>query len=420
MVKRRRELEIGRSGRTSGVLDASETDVYIPSVPTTLDAIRSPRPRRAAFRRMEIRYMRPSKTLLAALLVMVAALPVCAKKEKKPAAQSGAPSTSATAGGDEVVATIGGTPITRAEVDLTATAKLSKLRQDEYDVRRAAVEKLMQDKLYAKEAAARGVSVEDLVKAEIDSKLAEPSTEDIAKFYAENQQRMGGRTLEQVSGDIKNFLQGQKATARRHDYLVEVMAKNNAVILLDPPRVTVKVRDEDPAKGPKNAPVTIVEFSDFQCPFCKRAYTMVEEVVKSYGDKVRLVFRDYPLGFHPQAIPAAEAARCAGEQGKYWEYANHMMTVEGSLQDDDLKKRAGDVGLDIAKFTECTAGTVHEDSIKASVDEANTLGVTGTPTFFINGRIMVGAKPEEEIKAVIDEEIARATRKAAGGQQIGG
>ena len=364
--------------------------------------------------------MRPSKTLLTALLVMVVALPVCAKKEKKPATPSDAQSGSASSGGDEVVATIGGQPITKAEVDLVAASKLSTIRQQEYEVRHAAIEKLIQDKLYAKEAAARGVSVEDMLKTEVDDKVAAPSTEDIAKFFEENKQRMGGRTLEQVSGDIKNFLQGQKGQVRRHEFSAEIMTKNNAVILLDPPRVTVNIRDEHPARGPKNAPVTIVEFSDFQCPFCKRSYTMVEDVVKSYGDKVRLVFRDYPLQFHPQAMPAAEAALCAGDQGKYWEYANNMMTTEGTLMDDDLKKRAGDVGLDVAKFTTCIEGTAHEDSIKASVEEGNSLGVTGTPTFFVNGRIMVGAKPAEEMKAMIDEEIARATRKAAGATQIGG
>ena len=146
---------------------------------------------------------------------------------------------------------------------------------------------------------------------------------------------------------------------------------------------------------------------------------MVEDLLKQYPDKVRLVYRDYPLQFHPQAFPASEAAHCAADQGKYWEYHSNLMTVEGTLQVDDLKKRAGDVGLDMAAFTSCIEGQSHDASIKASFDEGASLGVTGTPTFFINGRMIVGARPVEEIKAMIDEEIDRANRKG-GKAQVGG
>jgi protein-disulfide isomerase len=371
---------------------------------------------------MEIPSMRPSKTLLAALLVMVAALPVCAKKERKAdaAAPGSQPASAAVSGApDEVVATIGDQSITRSEIDKQAASKLSQVRQQEYDIRRGTLEKMLQDKLYAKEAAARGVSVEDLVKTEVDQKVAAPTDQEVSKFYEENKPRMGGRTLEQVSGDIKNFLQQQKSQGRRREFFQEMMAKEKAVILLDPPRSTVALRDNELARGPVTAPVTIVEYSDFQCPFCKRAQAIVDEVVKSYGDKVRLVYRDYPLQFHPQALPAANAARCAGDQGKYWEYHHNLMSVEGSLMDDDLKKRATDVGLDATKFNACLEAKPYEQAIMASFEEGSALGVTGTPTFFINGRMMVGAKSAEDLKMMIDEELARAARQAGSGQSRG-
>ena len=364
--------------------------------------------------------MRPSKTLLAALLVLVVALPVCAKKDKKkedPAATSASGAT--TSGENEVMAYIGDQPITRAEVDKEASKKLAAIRQQEYDARREALDKLLQDRIYAKEAASRDMTAEDLVRTEVDAKVTPPTDEEVNKFYEENKARMGGRALEQVGNDIKNYLQQQRSQQRRKDFYREIMQKQNVAILLDPPRLNVPVREKDPSRGPKDAPVTIVEFSDFQCPFCKRAHAMVEEVMKAYPEKVRLVFRDYPLAFHPQATPAAEAAHCAGEQGKYWDYANHLMTVEGTLQVDDLKKRATDLGLDAAAFQTCIDGTNHEDTIKASFDEGNSLGVTGTPTFFINGRMLVGARPIEEIKAMIDEEIDRSSRKTMKAQ-VGG
>ncbi len=377
----------------------------------------------ASFRRMETQYMRPSKTLLAALLVLVAALPVCAKKERKkdaaPDAQAASAPASSAGDQNEVVAYVGNEPITKQDLDKQAATKLAQIRQQEYDTRRQVLEKMLQDQLSAKEAKARGISADDLTKQEIDQKVTPPTQDEVSKFFEDNKARMGGRTLDQVQNDIKNYLQQQKAAARRHDFFKELMDKEHVTILLDPPRVNVPMRAEETARGPKDAPVTIVEFSDFQCPFCKKAYTMVEDLVKQYPDKVRLVYRDYPLQFHPQAFPAAEAAHCAGDQGKYWEYAGNLMTVEGSLQEDDLKKRAGDLGLDVAAFSTCIQGDKHEPAIKASFEEGSGLGVTGTPTFFINGRMVVGARPVEELKAMIDEEIGRANRKT-GKTQVGG
>jgi len=354
--------------------------------------------------------MRPSKTLLAALLVLVAALPVCAKKEK-----SAAPQTTTTAAADssasDIVAYVGDQPITKAELDKQAAQKLAQIRQQEYEVRKQTLDKILQDQLAANEAKARGISVDDLLKQEIDQKVTPPTDAEVSKFYEENKARMGGRSLEQVQNDIKNYLQQQKSGARRQTYFKELMDKSNVTILLEPPRVQVAVSDTDPTRGPKDAPVTLVEFSDFQCPFCKRAHGMVEEVMKAYPDKVRLVYKDYPLPFHAQAFPAAEAAHCAGDQGKYWEYHGNLMSVDGSLLDDDLKKRAETVGLDGAAFATCIQGNKYDAAIKASTDQGSSLGVTGTPTFFINGRMIVGARSIEELKTMIDEEISRGSRK---------
>ena len=366
--------------------------------------------------------MRPSKTLLAALLVLVAALPVCAKKEKKPAPEAAAGSATSSAAdqaGTEVVAYVGDQPITRAELDRQAATKLAQLRQQEYEARREALDKMLQDQLAANEAKTLGITVDELLKQEVDQKVQPPAQEEISKFFEDNKARMGGRTLEQVQNDVRNHLQQQKLGTRRQEFFKGLMDKASVTILLDPPRVEVALRDGDPSRGPMDAPVTIVEFSDFQCPFCKRAHGMVEEVLKAYPDKIRLVYKDYPLQFHAQALPAAEAAHCAGDQGKYWEYHSNLMNVEGTLQNDDLKKRAEAVGLDMAAFSTCVEGVKHEPMIKTSFDEGASLGVTGTPTFFINGRMIVGARSIEELKVMIDEEIARGNRKG-GKTTIGG
>src|SRR5262245_47997102 len=170
--------------------------------------------------------MRPSKTLLAALLVLVAALPVCAKKEKKaaPEAVADAP-TASTADQAEVVAYVGDQPITKAELDKQAANKLSQIRQQEYEARKQTLDTMLQNQLAANEAKARGISVDDLLKQEIDQKVTALTQEEISKFFEDNKARMGGRTLDQVQSDIRNYLQQQKSTTQRQAFYKDLMDK---------------------------------------------------------------------------------------------------------------------------------------------------------------------------------------------------
>jgi protein-disulfide isomerase len=157
--------------------------------------------------------------------------------------------------------------------------------------------------------------------------------------------------------------------------------------------------------------VTIVEFSDFECPFCVRAEPTVKQILDTYGDKVRLVFKDFPLPIHPNAPKAAEAAHCAGAQNKYWEMHEKLFAAGGKLAVADLKAHAREVGIDGAKFDQCL-----DSGEKASVVEANRkageeVGVTGTPAFFVNGRPLSGAQPFDEFKKLIDKELALVAKK---------
>jgi protein-disulfide isomerase len=354
-----------------------------------------------------------SKTLLIAILVLViAALPALAKKKEKtePAA---APAAAAATGGGDVVAYVGGEPITKDDVDKLASRDLMRLKQQEFDIRRNYLDQLIQKKLQEKEAAARGVALADLLKTEIEDKTAKPTEDELKQFYDQNKARMGNRTYDQAKPDLERALMQQKSAARRAEFNKELMTKANVRVLLEPPRVKVSIPEGWPTKGPATAPVTLVEFSDYQCPFCKRADPTVQEILKTYGDKVRFAYRDYPLSFHQRAMPASIAAHCAKDQNKYWEMHQNLMTEQGDLSDDDLKKRAGAVGLDAAAFGECYSTERHKTLIQAAFDDGVALGVTGTPSFFINGRMLVGAKPIEEFKAIIDEEIQRASGGAA-------
>jgi protein-disulfide isomerase len=183
-------------------------------------------------------------------------------------------------------------------------------------------------------------------------------------------------------------------------------------LLIDAPRQPVTVSGDDPSQGPANAPVTIVEFSDFQCPFCLRVMPTLKRVKQTYGDKVRIVWKDFPLTqIHPQAFKAAEAGNCAREQGKFWEYHDRLFANQQALQPEYLKKYAADAGLDTAKFNACLDTAKYSDRVQEQMGVGTGLGVSATPAMFINGRLVSGAQPYETIAAVVDEELQRGQSK---------
>jgi protein-disulfide isomerase len=172
------------------------------------------------------------------------------------------------------------------------------------------------------------------------------------------------------------------------------------------PHINVTYSDDDPSIGPKNAPVTIIEFTDFQCPFCKRSQATIKQIEDTYGNKVKLVERQFPLPFHNRAKPAAEAALCAKEQGKFWEMHDKLFPSQ-SLEDADFKRFATELGLNVKKFEKCVAENKYEARINADIAAGQRYGVRGTPHFFINGSPVSGAQPFENFKVVIDRELAK-------------
>jgi protein-disulfide isomerase len=344
------------------------------------------------------------------LVAAVASAPVLAKKDKKPDAPATTSVGAADAAGEgdtTPAAMVGNEAITMADVDRAAASQLTKIRQQEYDVRKQVLQQLVNDKLVAAEAAARGVSADDLLKQEVDSKSPVVSDDEAQQYYDRMKGRMAGKTFEEVKPDIIKNLGMQKQMERRTQFVNELAAKNNVKILLDPPRAIVTVAKDIPSIGPADAPVTIVEWSDYQCPFCKRAHPTVEQLLTEYKDKVRFVYADYPLSFHKQAWPASVAAHCAEDQGKFWEMHKNLMEAQGDLSPADLQKRATDLGLKSDAFNTCLDSKKFDTRIQNSFNDGMALGVTGTPAFFINGRMLVGAQPIEAFRDVINDELSR-------------
>jgi protein-disulfide isomerase len=245
-----------------------------------------------------------------------------------------------------------------------------------------------------------------LVEKEIASVVAAPTEADVNAWYQGNPARVQGAPLEQVRAPIRTMLVEERTQAARDRFLTALKAKTRVKIMLEPPRQTVAA-DGHPSKGPADAPIVIVEFSDFQCPYCQRAYPTVAQVLNTYGNKVRFVYRHYPLPNHPDARPAAEASACADEQGKFWPFHDQLFANTARLSAPDLREHAKAAGLDAAQFAACVDSRRFRTKVETDVKEADDAGVSGTPAFFINGRPLEGAQPFEAFKQIIDDELVR-------------
>lgn len=325
---------------------------------------------------------------------------------------SAQPASKAKAASD-VVVTVGGATFTLGDIDKVAMREpasafgTAKLEQAIYFARRAAIDELVGNRLMDEEAKARGIDRAALIQQEISSKTKEPTEDDIAAWYRSNQNRVQGAALDEVRGPIKSLLTQERTNATRSAFVDTLKAKTPVVIALDPPRAEVDAAGR-PARGDAKAKVEIIEFSDFQCPFCQRAHPTVQQVLKTYGDRINLVYRHYPLPNHPDARPAAEAAACAAEQGKFWEYHDQLFGNPNRLSDPELRQHAVALGLDSTAFNACVDSRKHKSLVDADIAAGDAAGVTGTPAFFINGRALEGAQPFETFKRVIDEELASA------------
>ena len=304
----------------------------------------------------------------------------------------------------QVIAKVGGDSITLEEVDHRAAGKLQRLRNEEYDARRQALDEMIVERILQKEAAERGITQDALLKAEVDAKVTPPTAGDVKTIYEQNRAAAGSRTLAELAPVIERSLREHRLAERAAQFRDELKAKTGVKVTLDAPRVAVAVPADAPALGPASAPVTIVEYLDYQCPFCHRAQGVVDEVLNRYPGKIRFVHRDFLLG-KPRSLPAARAARCAGEQGKFWEYHRNLLLSSGDMGDEDLRSRAATMGLDAGKFSACVDSDRFDADIKRSTESGNSLGIDATPTFFVNGRRLTGALPADQFAEVIDSEL---------------
>ena len=281
----------------------------------------------------------------------------------------------------DVVGRVGDRLVTMADLDEAwrqndAAARIRML-QDLYDTRRQTLDIVVGEILVEREAMARGISRDELLAEELGSRTLPVTDEDIALIYGQNQNAFGGRTLDEMKPEIRAFLDQQRPIQALHAFMNELRAEASDVrIDLEPPRTVIEVGADDPVVGPVNAAVEIIEFSDFQCPFCQRLTGTLEQLKSAYGSDIRLVFKDYPLPNHAQAFKAAEAGNCANLQGKFWELHDRMFSRQSELGVDDLKRHAGELGMDQAAFDACLDSGRFAAQVNADLTAGQQHGVS--------------------------------------------
>jgi protein-disulfide isomerase len=302
-------------------------------------------------------------------------------------------------------ATVAGQSISEEELlETLGPQQVMQLRTQEYEAKSKALDSLIRLKVVQAEAKKWGISAEKLIQQEVESKVADPTDSEVeAYFWGQNR---AGASFEEVKEQYRASLKQLKLQKARQVYADSLRAKTDVTVLLRPPSVTVAY---DPArvKGDPKAPVTIVEFSDFQCPYCKKSESTLHELLAKYNGRVKLAYLDFPLReIHPQAEIAAEAARCAGEQGKFWEYHDALYADQSKLDGIGLLAHARALHLDEKSFQACLDSGKFKSKIEADLAQGSKVGVAGTPGFFVNGVFLSGARPQADFEKIIDSQLA--------------
>ncbi|TGM10317.1 DsbA family protein [Leptospira barantonii] len=261
-------------------------------------------------------------------------------------------------------------------------------------------------KVVALAAKERNVSEKELMEPNVPA----PSIEEMRAIYDQykNSPALRGKSFDQVKNEIENHLISQKKEEIRNNLFGQLRNEYNISVKvkeLPPLKDNTILTGNNPSIGPEKAKVTIIEFSDFECPFCKRSQDVNVQLRAKYKDQIRWVFRDYPLSFHPNAMFAHIAANCAAPQGKYWDFFNVLFNNSGNLPKERVLDLARGAGLEMKSFSQCVNDSAVRKEVEADMAEGEKYGVTGTPAFFINGIMVEGAQPIEAFTKVIDQEL---------------
>lgn len=309
---------------------------------------------------------------------------------------------------DTVVAELLGRKITESDLQKELSNDLYEMQVNIYNLKRRTLDQIIGNILLEQEAAKKKMTPQRLLEKEVQSRIKKVKDKDVDKFYEEQKERLQG-TKEQNAERIRNFLQNQRYNEAIQDYLARLKKKAGAKIYLqkpERPRVTLSLAPA-PLLGKQNAKVQIVEFSDFECPFCGGLTKALHKIVKKYGSNVNLTFKAFPLSRHANAPLAHQASLCADDQGKFWPFHDKLFDNQQALDRPNLEKYADQLRLDMIKFKQCLDSAEKSAKVQKELKEGEEAGVRSTPTIFVNGKMLVGNLPQEAIEEVINEELGK-------------
>jgi protein-disulfide isomerase len=312
--------------------------------------------------------------------------------------------------GRQPVARIGDQAIYEEDLLAPIEGQLLQLKNQEYELKIRALTNLVDQRLVEYEAKKQGLSAEAFLEQTVDRNLPAWNILELEGFYLAQSDRIN-KPLSEVRAQMERAFVLARLKLARQEYIDRLRKKAGVTILLSRPKFEV-VADLSRVRGNVDAPVTIVEFADFQCPYCQEVEPSLKAVLDKYQGKVRLAFRDFPINqIHPQAQHAAEASRCAGEQGKFWEYHDLLYAKQEKLDPVSLKDYARTAGLDVERFGACLASGKFKAPIESDVQAGTLSGVTATPAFFIDGKLLIGTQAVSEFETIIGSALAKAASK---------
>lgn len=301
-----------------------------------------------------------------------------------------------------VVATVGGKPITIEQVETSAAGPLRQLEQQRYETIEGTLQKVIEEQVLDLEAKAQHTTREELIAK---ARAAEPTDAEIDAFYEQNKAQIAQKPKAELIPQIRKYLTEKKQGEGFRKYVDSLLTKYKVVYLLAPYRVPLESAGF-PSRGPASAPVTIVEFVDFEGALASVMKPRLEEARQKYSEKVRVVIRQFPLPQHVKASFAANAALCANDQGKFWEMSDALLSNQSALELSDLKTTAARLGLTSETFNKCLDSGKHSNEIRADILAATRAGLTN-PAVFVNGRPVLRPAKFDELFAIIEDELAR-------------
>lgn len=320
-------------------------------------------------------------------------------------------------GNQQVVAKVGNQTITQSQLDGAQAARLLSQQYSYYLAERGALDQMVDQLLLQQAAAREHLTVAQLLSRHLKGQVKEPSEDALRAFYEGMET---DQPYEQLRGQILDHLRQLRAQRARDAYVRDLRAQATVITMLEPPSAAVAL-GKAPVRGAAGAPITLVEFADYECPYCRQIDPELLKLERRYQGQLRVAFKDMPLPMHAHAEKAAEAARCAGQQGAFWPFHDRLF-IQADLDVPHLKELARNLKLNGAQFDQCLDSGAQAAAVAADQSQAKGLGLTGTPSFFINGHFVSGAVSYDTLNSLVEQQLATgapgAARSASGG--VGG